>query len=762
MPVTLGVLDFDNQFMSASWHGVSAMSASHKDPRTLTSLSEVLSCLSAFQSEEAELSNSLAELLKAQEPIVSSLDRLQSLLPEFNELQLDARLLTTKVSSTAKTAERVGSKVRSLDEEMGRVREAADRVGQVMELKSSLSALQSSIDSQDWESAARHCARAMSLPTEVISGPFAEIAVPTSDSHLPPSQTLQAAREKLLVVFRQKFEEASRSRDSNATSRYFKLFPAIGWENEGLEAYANFVVDLVQVRAPATTKTSSPMYYITALTSLFESIAMIVDQHQPVVEKYYGPGKMKSVACRLLDECDRVTKNLRTGWEEDRMYPKLAEITNNPPMPLYSSNANGRRQPAAEEVIVDPREIDKVLSELAGMIGRWYLFKKFLSEALKEDVAGDDSPKTPSFPGEKVEKEKPAEIDLLSQTASEALFEELITIYYVPFETWYTRTIVDKAHRLSKPDTLQSPITTTTPDDVFYIFKSVASRLLSTGCLGCVDRMVKQLKDVFERDYVTVIKRKMDDVYKNSGPMTSNARPDRIERENRVSFIILLNDLDVSTLHLERLIQDLAENPLISQHFVEDEQLLVKERISSFSQLTLRLKSSLRSGIEQLFNQLLRPKLRTFVLDIYKDITYVLDEEAYSSTDYQDLTRKRFMKVWESLVEGYKDTFSEGNYRLFIGLVLDVLLRPWEKYVMSLKYTELGAVRFDRDLRAIIAYLASQTTFGDIREKFVRLQQISTLLNLDTEEDVDEFYNGSGISWKIGPHEARAIASLKT
>lgn len=29
------------------------------------------------------------------------------------------------------------------------------------------------------------------------------------------------------------------------------------------------------------------------------------------------------------------------------------------------------------------------------------------------------------------------------------------------------------------------------------------------------------------------------------------------------------------------------------------------------------------------------------------------------------------------------------------------------------------------------------------------------------DEDVDEFYNESGISWKIGPHEARAIASLK-
>ena len=63
---------------------------------------------------------------------------------------------------------------------------------------------------------------------------------------------------------------------------------------------------------------SSPLYYITALTALYESIAMIVDQHQPVVEKYYGPGKMTSVLGRLLDESDRVTKSLIEGWEEER------------------------------------------------------------------------------------------------------------------------------------------------------------------------------------------------------------------------------------------------------------------------------------------------------------------------------------------------------------------------------------------------------------------------------------------------------------
>lgn len=40
-------------------------------------------------------------------------------------------------------------------------------------------------------------------------------------------------------------------------------------------------------------------------------------------------------------------------------------------------------------------------------------------------------------------------------------------------------------------------------------------------------------------------------------------------------------------------------------------------------------------------------------------------------------------------------------------------------------------MRFDRDLRSIISYLSSQVAYGDVREKFARLQQISILVNLD-------------------------------
>ncbi|KAI0270779.1 COG4-domain-containing protein [Russula aff. rugulosa BPL654] len=748
---------------------------SRPSPSTLTTLPQVLSALSSLESEEAELSNSLSALLSDQEPIQNALTRLQALLPTIDELHTEASALSRKVSVTARTAERVGGRVRTLDEEMRRVREASDRVQQVMELKSSLSSLQSSIDAQDWESATRHCSRAMALPEGVINGAFAETAVPSSENPLPPAQTLQDARTHLLQVFTRQFTEATKARDAVATTRFFKLFPVIGWETEGLEAYASFIVDLVKVRPPASAQTSSPLYYITALTALFESIAVIVDQHQPVVESYYGTGKMASVIARLLRECDRVCKGLVEGWEEERaMKRKLADIANANFSSAAPSPTVGRRptQPPLSEEDVNPRDIDKVISEAAGMAGRWNLFRRFLVDRLRNDSDNDDKNGHPaasndglSRPATPKPKQGPdstlhtlsEELKAVESSASNKLFDDLLSTYYTPLEVWYTRSAVDKAHRLSTADTTASPATTTTPDDAFYIFKVVLSRLLSTGAPRVVERTAAALRSVIENDYAGAIRRKMDDVYRNAGV----GRGEKVERESRAAFIILLNDLDVSASHMERLVKDLHSSPVIPQTFPAEEVEAARASMSSLSSIVPKFQSTLRVGVEQLFNQLLRPKLRTLLADVYKDVSYVLDDDAYAAAEYQDVVRKRFIRAWEGLAEGYKETLTENNYRLFFGLALDVLIRPWEKLVLSQKYNELGAVRFDRDLRAITTYLSSQTAFGDVREKFVRIQQIGTLLNLDQEEDVDEFYNGSGITWKLSEQDARTVAGLR-
>lgn len=507
---------------------------------------------------------------------------------------------------------------------------------------------------------------------------------------------------------------------------------------------------------------------------------MIVDQHQPVVEKYYGKGKMSGVTERLLEECDRIVKSLLEGWQEERgTKRKLDEVLANPPTPLTVTNAMtaaGRSRTQIEEDVVDVREIDKTLVEISAMSGRWKVFKKFLIESLDDDddeeepLAGRPSTSSEAPPSTQAPEAEPATSEPppphpVQSAASQALFDDLMVKYYIPFEVWYTRTVIDKAHRLSSPDMSASPPTTTAPDDVFYTLKVVLHRLTATGSLSTVRKTVERLLEVMEREYVAVIKKKMDEAYGVRPGGAGQGAQARGEREGRQAFIILLNDLDVSSSHTERLIKDVSSSHGITQNYLRTEQEDVRSAIGGFGTVAPKIRTCIRGGIEQLFNQLLRPKLRTFIGDIYKDVSYALNEDAYAQAEYADVVRKRFTRGWEMVLDGYKDMFSDSNYRLFFGLVLDVLLKPWEKMVMTFKYSDLGAIRFDRDIRSVMGYLSSSSTnaafFGDARQKFGRLQQMSTVLNLDEEEDVDDFYNSSGITWKLTQEEARSIAALK-
>lgn len=226
---------------------------------------------------------------------------------------------------------------------------------------------------------------------------------------------------------------------------------------------------------------------------------MIVDQHQPVVEKYYGAGKMASVLERLLQESDRVAKGLVENWVDERSMkrkvcrhimmtrylcsrrfsPKLIEIANTTFQALAAPAPPIRRaastMSAVEEDLVDPREIDKVLTEVAGMAGRWSMFRKFLHERLKvrhthsplvatphrmviqEEYSDedDDDQKTeaadlPPSASNAVAKNGdgeavPEAVQAVESCATRQLMQDALDSYYTPLEIWYARTIIDKA-----------------------------------------------------------------------------------------------------------------------------------------------------------------------------------------------------------------------------------------------------------------------------------------------------------------------------
>ncbi|KAK1926544.1 COG4 transport protein-domain-containing protein [Papiliotrema laurentii] len=800
------------------------------DPRSITSPDQIAAQLALLSKRESELSVALNNLVSDRSSIENALAHLQDLGEDIHLISLevdgggpstglglhngsDALMheteggLVERVRRVWETSERVGGKVRRLDEEVGRVKEAADIVTEVLELKNALQTLTTAIAKSDWESASRSCRRAMDVRKEVIEGGFAGAVVPTAQQPAPPAQQLEELRDILIQTFRTEFDAAAARKDEQGVSRFFRLWPGIGAETEGLEAYGDFVVGLVKARSANTGKPSNPLYYLTSLTSLLESIAHIIDQHQPVVDKYYGSGRMGTVVGRLVGESDRVVRNLVEGWEEERRVGRLISDTRQskfnllstpqlfPPLftslhtsshqislsaiatsttshlssasNLLQSYAPGAKRPggtstpapqvAEEEPGPDSRDVDKVLGELVALGGRWAMFRRFVWGRIAED---DEESTQDDGQGESKEPVSAGQLDVVEQSGSQRAIENLLKVYYEPLELWFLRTSVEKAHRLDSPDTSSKPYLSSILDDTFYLLKLVLNRTLSCGSLNTLRSMREKLAGVVENDYLGVLQKKMEAVYSIPAGLQERASErERRERDQRQAFIIYLNDLDVSADYTDRLIEETLAN--LPQVFLERELGSVREELEKLNKLSNGFRSSSKSGLEQLFNQLTRPRLRGLLDDCYRDISYELDEDAFALAEEDDLVRKRFIRSWEALVEGYKDSFTDHNFQSFFAMTVETLVRPWEKMIMNMRFTELGAIRYERDVRAVANYLSAQTSFGGAREKFTRLQQIATVLNLDADEDPEDFYSNSGIPWRLSKNEYNVVVEQR-
>jgi hypothetical protein len=84
--------------------------------------------------------------------------------------------------------------------------------------------------------------------------PELTVPQPTPQQPIPPHQLLEELRDILLQTFRTEFDSAAERKDEQGVSRFFRLWPGIGAEKEGLEAYGDFVVGLVKARSANTGK----------------------------------------------------------------------------------------------------------------------------------------------------------------------------------------------------------------------------------------------------------------------------------------------------------------------------------------------------------------------------------------------------------------------------------------------------------------------------------------------------------------------------
>lgn len=125
--------------------------------------------------------------------------------------------------------------------------------------------------------------------------------------------------------------------------------------------------------------------------------------------------------------------------------------------------------------------------------------------------------------------------------------------------------------------------------------------------------------------------------------------------DGRLFRQVYLNNLDTAASYTSRLLAEvLASEALESSFFLFSELERARTSLSLLRNSEEKFRAVLKSSLDHLFNQLVRPKLRPLLSEVYKDVSYKLDEDAYSEAEYRDDVRKRFVKGWDALMSAYR------------------------------------------------------------------------------------------------------------
>ena len=96
-----------------------------------------------------------------------------------------------------------------------------------------------------------------------------------------------------------------------------------------------------------------------------------------------------------------------------------------------------------------------------------------------------------------------------------------------------------------------------------------------------------------------------------------------------------------------------------------------------------------------------------------------------------------------------------------------------EPRIRRKRFSQLGGIQFDMDIRALTAFFVSRTS-RRIRDRFGRLLQMAQLLSLETPAEVSEYWGsgsargsggmgdeGGAVAWELSPEDVRAVLALR-
>ena len=393
---------------------------------------------------------------------------------------------------------------------------------------------------------------------------------------------------------------------------------------------------------------------------------------------------------------------------------------------------------------------------------------------------------------------------LANSSLNRKVTDRLITPFNV-MTTFFFRRSVEKAFQLDEqPSDLSlnfkqalssnPPYITSAVDDVMYIVNQVVERSLATSQKHIILSVTPTLARVLGSDFIGMIQRKMRD---ESYPKATAQGAPPVE-QTIISFLVLINNLDVATDYVKRIVQSRVESEpatvsaegggsvssrsLTALFPLNHDAIIVGNALKSLQNSFEGKTSELISdGIFVVFKNVMKPRLRPILADAFRDADYQMTQEELedmrrdaeiddgNGSPPDNAVQYHFQRGWEILTKPVMTLLTERNFERLLGTIIPYLGEVLEKRVWSYygRLDDLGAVRLERDIAIIVSIVVSGGRYG-LRDAFARCTQICLVMNMENDE-WEELQVAStagaeeeGVDWKIdGEERTRARTMVR-
>lgn len=707
--------------------------------------------LVTLTAEEQDFDLKLEKLYSKAAHLCQSESRSLAFLGEqHKQVPIAIKKLQETLQQTSGVADELSFRVRKLDVVCGHVSEALKIVDDLLELRECSDQVMKAITSEDFEQAARYVSRFRAAQDSLPPG--------TDDATV---RTLTEAERQLSGIVRRHFDAAMAAKDSAGVSRFAKLFHPLGLASEGVQKYVEFIKRSLAEKASGEFKRQlgsagvkradqGPAPYAETLTSIFMAIADIVQEHQQAVEEEFGPENFVVVVRGLLDEAD---------VQGIKVIDKFAK-----------DNAKVFASQSGCEI----RDVGAVLEETAMITQRVQQFNAYIRGVAQSvvEMIHDTTDFVKTLPvGHNPTDGLPVDTKLLHRV------QELVSSYVLVEQNFLLQSVEKAVTETDCLDPTEPDVMTSTMiDESFFIMQESLMRSVTTCDINAVCAVVNNVNAAIVGELRQALTSNLAEsrrVYSNWLSHPKNLAPPKpgehplaslfLDQEGKLrspltaalSWPHSMNNLQQSLENLDRLKETVEET--FDEYFPSEGP--DKDKREMFQHCISALAAS-KTDLEALHSNqckdglvILKAHLRP-LLDPLDKLDYNISEAQYADFQVNDPFAKAFNAQAAAIHQHIKAVLNSCSAEEIMQQMAEQTCRRIEKAALTKRFSLFGALQFESDVRAICSFFTSVSEQA-LRHKFARLFEMSSLLNLESLEELRELC--SELKWRLAPEEVRKL-----